>query len=309
MLFKNHEYFLMIVACGSLSKAADKLFLSQPSLSKYLSRLEKNLGIDLFSRKSYPLKLTYAGKLYHDYVNQVVDLEKQLLREFSMIRKDGHDSVSLGIGPWRGTCILPVLLPTLAEKHPGIDIRVLEGESDFLQNAILKNNVDFCITSLPINYENLSYEIVLHEKVLLVGNNEHPLVKKMRGHWKNGDLYPHLDILQLKTERFFVTTPGQNLARIIHDFFSRSDFRPKKILEIQNLTTAFSLVVQGMGFSFLPESALKIMSIPDNITFFTVGTPPLSWSLAAVYKKGVRVTKSVRLIIDILKELFAPSSS
>ena len=309
MLFKNHEYFLMIAECGSLTKAADKLFLSEPSLSKYLSRLEKNLGIDLFNHKSSPLKLTYAGKLYYDYVNQVMELGKQLRREFSMIRNDGHDRVSLGIGPWRGTCTLPVLLPALAEKYPGLDVRVLEGESDFLQNAMLKNKVDFCVMSLPVNSENVSAEIFLNEKVLLVGNNGHPLVREMRGRWKGGDPYPHLNILQLKKERLFMTTPGQNFAHIIHSFFNRSGFRPENVLEIQNLTTSFNLVVQGMGFSFLPESALKIMLIPDNVTFFTVGEPPLSWSLAAVYKKKSHISRSVRLIIDTLKELFATPSS
>lgn len=307
MLFKNYEYFLMIADCGSLTKAADKLYISQPSLSKYLSRLEKTLEIELFNRKSSPLKLTYAGELYYEYIQEVAELEKQLNNEFKKIRNDGRERVCLGIGPWRGTCILPVVLPVLAEKYPFIDVSVLEGESNFLENAILKNKVDFCIMSLPVDYAKLAYEIFLKEKILLVGNNSHPLVKEAKKEKSTGCVYSHFDITRLKNQRLYLTTPGQNFAFLIHSLFSKVNFRPVNICEIQNLTTAFNLVVKGLGFSFLPESGLKTTLIPENITLFTVGEPELSWSFAAVYKKTAHIPKSVRLIIDTLKEIYSPA--
>lgn len=304
MMFKNYEYFLTIADSGSLTKAADKLYISQPSLSKYLSRLEKNLDIDLFNHESSPLKLTYAGELYYSYIEKIIELEKQLGRDFNEIRHKGRDKICLGIGPWRGACILPIVLPEFAKRYPNIAVNVLEGMSDYLENAILKNKVDFCIMSLPVNYAKSAYEVFLHERVLLVGNNDHPLVREFNSTASSSGLYPHMDLLKLKYERFFLTSPGQNFAHLIQSQFSKLDFQPEHVSEIQNLNTALNLVVKGMGFSFIPESGLKTFLYPDNITFFTVGEPELTWSLAAVYKRNSRLSKSARLFIDTLKELY-----
>ena len=72
----NYEYFVTIVETGSLTKAAEKLYISQPSLSQYLKRLENSLGIDLFDRGTLPLRLTFAGERYYQYVLQIMKLEE-----------------------------------------------------------------------------------------------------------------------------------------------------------------------------------------------------------------------------------------
>ena len=86
MFFKNYQYFLAIVEYGGLTRAAEALYISQPSLSKYLSRLEANLGVELFDHSASPLKLTYAGERYYDYVKRLQLMEQRLTREFEDIR-------------------------------------------------------------------------------------------------------------------------------------------------------------------------------------------------------------------------------
>lgn len=88
MYFKNYEYFLMIAEEGSISKAADKLYLTQPSLSKYLKRLEENLGVELFSRDRYPLALTQAGIIYKRYVEEIRAKDGSSSRNFPNFGKD-----------------------------------------------------------------------------------------------------------------------------------------------------------------------------------------------------------------------------
>ena len=86
MYFKNYKYFLAIVEYGGVTRAAEALFLSQPSLSKYLRRLEQNLGIELFDHSSSPLKLTYAGQRYYEYIKRFESLERQFDDELGSIR-------------------------------------------------------------------------------------------------------------------------------------------------------------------------------------------------------------------------------
>ena len=97
MVFKNFEYFIAIAEEGSISKAAERLYISQPSLSKYLKRLEENFGEELFCRESYPLKLTKAGELYLSYVKELTKKETRLLEELSYLRNSEAGDVCVGV--------------------------------------------------------------------------------------------------------------------------------------------------------------------------------------------------------------------
>ena len=86
MVLHNYEYFVAIVDEGSLTKAAEHLYVSQPSLSQYLKRLEANLGVELFDRSASPLRLTYTGERYYQYVLQMMKLDENIRREFQDIK-------------------------------------------------------------------------------------------------------------------------------------------------------------------------------------------------------------------------------
>lgn len=77
MVFRNYEYFAAIVEAGSLTRAAEQLYISQPSLSQYVKRLEANLGVELFDRSTSPLRLTYTGERYYQYVLQLMKLDEK----------------------------------------------------------------------------------------------------------------------------------------------------------------------------------------------------------------------------------------
>ena len=305
MLFKNYEYFLAIADTRSLTKAADRLYISQPSLSKYLSRLEQNLGARLFDRACSPIALTRAGEAYYDYVRQAVELERELRDALTTIQEQEEERICLGIGNWRGMVMLPEFLPIFSRRHPAVDVQVLEGNSDFLENAILKGHVDFCVMSLPTDLSHFNCELIVTEKVLLVGNNEHPLVKKTNANSSLAEGYRSIDIGELQKEMFFMTRMGQNFARVIRDFFKKQDFHPDHVREINNLTTAYSMVVQGWGFAFIPEIGVRQISAGDNVSCFTLGNPSLKFPIAAVYKKNNALPQYVRLFIEMLKEEYA----
>ena len=88
MFFKNYNNFITIVECGSITRAAEILFLTQPSLSKYLKRLEQNLGVELFDHHASPLKLTYAGKRYYEYIKRIQAMDRQFSEELSGLRNN-----------------------------------------------------------------------------------------------------------------------------------------------------------------------------------------------------------------------------
>ena len=96
MIGINAEYFVTIVEAGSLTQAAQRLFVSQSSLSQYLKRLEKSLDIQLYEHGSSPLRLTYAGQRYYQHVLKSMKQEENLFREFQDIRHDLCGVIRLG---------------------------------------------------------------------------------------------------------------------------------------------------------------------------------------------------------------------
>lgn len=306
-MIKNFEYFLMIVEEGSLSKAAERLYVSQPALSKYLKRLEEEIGIELFDHSCSPLALTYAGEQYLKYISEVDRLDKQMIKELSELKANKRGRLKIGLALWRSSCILPEILPLFNARYPDIELELLEGNSEFLVSNLLKNRMDVCIMNpiATLDYGNLDYEIIMEEKIYLAANRNHHLVSEFTCDAQLAP--PYFDIRRIEHERLFLTKPGQNLTRILSSMFSKNRMNPTKILETANLTTAINLVSADMGFTFIPEAGTKSDLLPPNIILFTIDQPALTWPLAVFFKKGAYITPTCQNFINILKEVYGTS--
>lgn len=306
MIFKNYEYFLAIAEEGSVSKAAEKLYISQPSLSKFLKRLEDNIGIELFSRDSYPLKLTEAGELYLTYVKDIVKKEKQLLQAFDDVRNYDSGTVSIGITVWRSSIMLPTVLPKFKSLYPKIDVKVYEGSHQYMASLLDRDKVDFCIFHLPNNYSTFTFEHLQYEKILFCVPEAHPLLKNIEQ--KDGSIHvqsmSNEEFMHYCDEPFIMLQPGQNIRDITQNFLNKLNITPNIVLETSNLVTALYSARKGLGVTFVPEAALHIPEQMQGLRLFRVDTPPLQWALGVAYKTGEVLGKQSRLFIDCIREVY-----
>lgn len=310
MIYKNYEYFLTIVQMGSLTKAAEALYVTQPSLSKYLSRLEESLEVQLFDRAHSPLVLTHAGKLYFDYINNVVALNQRLHENFDEIRRDERGEITVGITTWRSSIMLPTLLPLFRERHPHIKVNVLEGRSYTFESAMLNNQVDFCLMTVPSNFSfATTYESLGMEKIYLAGNRDHPLVQEALKNSTNSSGMPRFDIERLEGQRFINLKPGQVLCRVNQQLLDCHNVRLGEIWSTENSVTALNLVNCTDCFTTIPALCKKMDFLPPNLVLFEIGNPPLEWEVAIVYPKNAHITNIMRLFIDTIKELYRCDAS
>ena len=148
-MFRNYEYFVAIAEAGSLTRAAEILYVSQPSLSQYLRRLESELGVELFNHRTSPLKLTYTGERYYESVKQMMRLEENIKKEFQDIKNQESGCLRLGVAFWRGACLLPDIFPEFHRQYPGIRIELMEDHSDKLALALMNGKLDIAVMNLP----------------------------------------------------------------------------------------------------------------------------------------------------------------
>ena len=168
MYIKNPEYFITTVREGSISKAAEKLYLSQPYLSQCIARTEKELGVKLFDRSHMPLKLTEAGKIYMRYLESVGVLTGQFEEQLGELKTGRSRTLNVGMTLWRGSVLLPDILPSYSESHPDVRITLREHHTAQLSKLLQEDQIDFALMNMPLNLDDFVYDTIFNERLLLV---------------------------------------------------------------------------------------------------------------------------------------------
>ncbi len=303
MFVKNPEYFLAIAKERSISKAAERLYLSQPYLSQYLAKLEGSLGVVLLDRSRSPLKLTPAGELFHAYLERQSYLDRQLVSDLRDLQDKKRPVLHIGASPWRGSILLPDILPLFEEQYPDVQVVLHEAPVPELGALAEANVIDFCVMQIPNDLTELTYEPVMREHIFLVGHRDHPLFQGLASVCGNPQPFPNLRALE--RERLIMLPPDWRLSKQLNNIFSVHSVEPQNILVTTNTTTAINLAAERMGFAFLQESGIPRTPYLDRLTCFTVGEPPLTCPLAVVYKKNGFLSPAARAFINLIQDFYS----
>lgn len=303
MFVKNPEYFLMIVKERSISKAAERLYLSQPYLSQYLAKLEHSLGVILLDRSHTPLSLTPAGEVFHAYLERQGYLDRQLVSDLQTLKDKKRPVLHIGVSPWRGSVLLPDVMPLFTKLYPDVQVVLHEVPIPDLVDLAASSAADFCIMYVPADLSELTYEPVMDERVFLISHKDHPLVQGMQGNYEHPGHFPDLRLLE--KERIIMLPPDWRISKMLHNTFSVHNVEPQNILITTNNTTAINLVVENQGFAFLQESGISRTSYLDRLSCFTIGDPVLTCPLAVVYKKNGFLSPAARSFIDITRQFYS----
>lgn len=302
MFVKNPEYFLTIVKEHSISKAAEHLYLSQPYLSQYLAKLESNLGVVLLDRSHSPLKLTAAGELFYAYLERQGYLNRQLISDLRDLQDKKRPMLHIGVSPWRGSTLLPDVLPSFAQQYPDVQVILHEAPVPELAQLAVGNVTDFCIMHIPGDLSELSYELVMREHVFLIGHRDHPLLRGLDSPYDRPKHFADLRLLE--HERIIMLPADWRLSKLLHNTFSVLNVEPQNILVTTNNTTAINLAAENLGFAFLQESGISRTPYLDRLACFIIGDPPLTCPMAVVYKKNGFLSPAARTFIDLTKEYY-----
>ena len=298
MELRQLRYMLMVADEKSFSRAAEKLYIAQPHLSHYIQKLEKQIGITLFDRKTTPITLTYAGEQFSQIARQMLQLDNNLLQQMKDLSEEKNGRLALGISPVRSAYILPILLPAFRALFPQVDLSLHEGTSANLEKWMKQGITDLTILSQPIKSDGFCYEILMEEKVLIIAPPLHPLTKRLTV----SDAPVSLNLSELEHEPFVLLQQGQAFRRIADNLFLQSGFQPRIILETKSYQTAHNLVSIGMGFTFSTPSVLNLNRTVERPVCFFTAKPSFTRTLSIVYRKDKYLTKYEQGFIRIAKE-------
>jgi DNA-binding transcriptional LysR family regulator len=289
------KYALTIAEEKSFSRAAEKLFISQPSLSGYILRVEKELGVTFFNREVIPLTLTYAGERLINAAREFAVLEDRLFREIDDITNNKSGRITVGVSTTRGPHIIPKLFEAFKKEYPLVELLLKEGSNENLLKMVNTGRIDFAF----VGYADAGLEIIQlrNDQVQLAAPLDNPLTQQ---YVSKG--VTMIDLTKFRNESFILLHKGQSLRNITDRIFADYKTTPLIAYETRSFNTAYQMAIAGLGFIFFPS---VITSISSSIALFYFDYGVYSYPLLLVHRKNIYLSKPMQRFIELSKEINA----
>lgn len=291
------RYFLAVAETGNFTKAAQRAFISQPSLSQQILNLEGEFGQKLFHRLGRKAVLTEAGKTLLEGARRIiseVDLTLQELKEDST----AGPKVTVGAIPTVAPFFFPAVLAYCRASEIKINIHTQEDFRRPLAEAVIDGQLDWAVISLPFNDPRLLVEKLYSEPLWLAVGAQHHLARA-----------EHITFKSLRDENFILLGDASSLTLQIQHFCGSHDFEPRISHRCSQLATAKSLTALGLGITVLPKSA-RSATDPAGLVFrkFTDSVQP-SRDIALVRHRRRQLGKGALLFAELARAVVGPVRS
>lgn len=255
---KDLIYIKTIVDEGGVSQAAKKMFVSQPSLSQSVKRIEEALEVPIFKRTPKGLVLTPEGEEYYKMARKVLKIYDSFEDELRNMAELKSGTVTIGTTHHRGVIVLPKFLAEFHIKYPGIHVKVIESGTSEVEDLLLCGQIDFGIIRVPrqnVVSDQIVYHGLTREKFVILVPKDHPL--KIHAEQQKGHCHPVLDPKWLAEENFLLPEPSMRLYENIISILKKAGITSPKssFSSIYGDSWAY-LTAAGEGVAIVSESIL-----------------------------------------------------
>ncbi|MBW2178310.1 MAG: LysR family transcriptional regulator, partial [Deltaproteobacteria bacterium] len=240
--------FHNVALTGSFTKAAGKLFLTQPAISQKVQALENSLGVTLFDRSGRTVQLTREGEILHSYTDRLFSLYDEIDSLFKDMTDLNRGRVTIGATAVMGIYFITRIIGRFNRKYPGIEIDLKIGNSLSVVNMILDGEVEIGFTGWDIDHSSLERILVHTEPLFIVSAPENPLTRKKT-----------VVTDDLKKTPFIWREKGTQTRVVVKDWFEANVGKnyPRQSIELENIEAAKRAVGEGCGITIIPERAAR----------------------------------------------------
>ncbi len=296
MNFQQLEYILAIDKHRNFVKASQACFVTQPTLSAMVLKLEEELGVKIFDRSRHPVVTTSEGEVILDYAKEIVDKVAELTDVASRLNDEPEGDFRIGIIPTIATSLLPMFLSRFLKNHPGINLYISELTTASIIDKLNRDELDAGILATPVGSVSLIEYPVYREEFLLYGK---------------GDLHTasKVDISSLDLSKLWLLEEGHCLRMQVVNLCDMSrgeQLHPNLQYQAGSLESLRRLVDANGGYTVLP--ALATIDLTDdqkkNLHFFSGPVPARQISVVAVrpWSRKRHIELLANAIIDAVGE-------
>jgi len=304
MELRQIKYFLTIVEEKSMSKAAIKLNMTQPPLSRQIALLEHELDTLLFIRHPKAIKLTEEGKLFYERAKEIAQLVDTTEKEFQQAIAGETGTLSIACIDSLSSKLLPEHIQAFIKNYPNVNIRVWSGDPNEILTLVDQQFVELGIVRLPI-LDQQNFEVVPLDKDPIVlamnksrnlgGERDYILLEELAD-------VPLICIRPLKSTTKY---RHQSVSEMIVDFCQQKGIEPRIICESNDIMTMLTMAKYDIGVTAVPKSAINLLESPELVFKEIKDQTIMSRQSALIWKKGTYLSPISKNFIKSFPETLA----
>ncbi len=311
--FNRKELIYTVYQEKSISKAAQKLFVSQPSLSIMIRKIEEEVGMPLFDRTSKPIRMTQAGMEYIKATEAIMHIEKAFDNYVNAANELMTGSLTVGGNQLLSSLVLPKYIARFIQRHPNIQLHLVDDNSLALENMISSGQLDLVIDNRKLDTEIFEQHLWRTEHLLLAvpadfacnrGLEQYQLREEdiLSGSYLAPEIKP-VPLSGFQDVPFVAMTKDNETRRRTDEIFRQAGVAPNNILEIDRLVTLYHFVEIGAAASVVSDTLVQhIQHHNGKVVFYRLSSPHAQREIYVSYKRNRYYSKAMQAFMELLFE-------
>ena len=311
--FNGMEYIYAVYQEKSFSAAAKKLFISQPSLSASVRRVEERIGSPIFDRSTKPLTLTECGQKYIRCAEQIMTIQSDFegyLNDWSELKTG---SLRLGGSSLYSSQVLPKIIRRFSAAYPGVQVSLIEGNSEMLQTMLQEGSLDIIMDNFTLDphiYERLIFK---QERLFLAVPKKFAVNDRLgqygisaeeisRGPETWTEFRP-VPLIEFQNEPFIFLKPENDTGKRARMFCHNAGFVPHVLFELDQQMTSYQISRSGLGVCFLSDTLITNLMDDERMIYYPLEPSSSQRNLCLYRKLGHFAGRAMEEFFRIAKTL------
>ncbi|WP_194608709.1 LysR family transcriptional regulator [Clostridium vitabionis] len=310
-LFNRKDLIYTVYKEKSFSAAAQKLFVSQPSLSVMVKRVEDEVGVPLFDRTTKPIRLTKAGKEYIKASEQIFAIEKSFTNYLSSVNNLQGGTLDIGSSQLLSSVALPKYIFEFSREYPNIHLSVVDADSRTLANYAMNGSIDMIIDNQEMDRDIFTSIPLWNENLVLCVPSQFPINEEYReyqvsrqeiadGKLTSDEVTP-VPLSGFRETPFVLITKENDIRNHTEEIFEEESFKPEVLLELDRLETLYNYVELGMGASVISDTLILGTNHDySKVCFYRLAPAAARRVITASYKKNSYFSPAMNAFLRVI---------
>ena len=312
-MFSKYEYVYAIYTEKSFTKAAKRLYISQPSLSAAIKNIEKKVGAPLFERSGHYITPTQIGREYIACAEKIIHIESDFENRIHDIYNLESGKLTVGGTNYLCSYVLPEIINKFTSSYPKIEVTLVEANSGNLLSMIENEEVDVILDSYDENMYVHEGSPLLNERILLCVPADWEINKQFKenqirpesiyGREVNLDNITPVPIEAFSECPFILLKKGNDMYNRACEVFEKKGISPNVVFSVDQLNISYALAQSGMGACFVTDTLFKFGKFGNNTVLYNISEEHSTRILYIAYKRNRYCTSAMGKFIETSKDV------
>ena len=312
-MFKEMSYVYAVYQEKSFTKAAQKLYLSQPALSPMVKKAEKKIGMPIFDRSTTPITLTQAGKYYIEQAEGIMKIQKDAEAYFQMLSGKSGCQLRLGGSSFFLSYVFPPVVKRFREQDLTVAVSWVESRNEELTTKLLADEIDFFLEVDELESDKIEGYVWDEERLILAVPASWSINDQLMDYQLTAedvhrrrhlsDEVPAVDLAVFAEEPFILLRAGNDSHTRAMQMCHNAGFQPKDIyMTADQMLTSYYLAVEGHGVAFVRDSIMFHADLTENLYFYKLDDPAATRNVYLYYRKDRELFPVAQAFLDFVRK-------